>query len=250
MGQKDLRIYAMLDLLRTSPVMTIKELAERFDVSEMTICRDLNYLKENHLLYESNQTKNQEEEYIYSEEQVRHLDKKRRIAMFAASMIEAEDILILDSGTTTGELSRYIPDTFPLTVLCYNYHILSQLYKQDNLSIIFAGGHFHKRDLMFESPEGVNLIKRIRCSKMFVSASGIHEKLGLTCAYPYETTTKCAAIDSALKKILLADSSKFGNVKPGYFATLSDMDEIVTDTDLSPEWAAEIDHLGITLHLV
>lgn len=250
MGKKDLRIYAVMDALRTSPVLSIKELAVRFDVSEMTIRRDLEYLKENQLLYDKNQGKGQEDEYIYSEEQIKHLDKKRRIARFAAGLIEAEDILILDSGTTTGELSRYVPDTFPLTVLCYNFHILSQLYRQDNLSLIFAGGHYHKRDLMFESKEGVDLIKRIRASKMFVSASGVHDKLGITCAYPYETATKRAAIDSALKKILVADSSKFGQVRPGYFAQLDEMDEIITDSDLTKEWREQIASRGIVLHLV
>lgn len=250
MGKKDLRIYALLEALKTSPVLSIKDLAERFEVSEMTIRRDLDYLKENKLLYEQNQSKSQEDEYIYSAEQIKQLDKKRRIAQFAAGLIEADDILILDSGTTTGELSRYLPEQVPLTVLCYNFHILSQLHRQENLSLIFAGGHYHKRDLMFESKEGVDLIKRTRASKMFVSASGIHEKLGITCAYPYETATKQAAIDSALTKILVADSSKFGQVRPGYFATLTDMDMIITDTDLSNEWREQIASQGIVLHLV
>lgn len=239
----------MLEILRKSPVLSMKELAERFDVSEMTIRRDLEYLKENNLLYEQNQTRNPGD-YIYSEEQIKHLEKKRRIAEFAATMIEPEDILILDSGTTTGELSRYMPEDFPLTVLCYNFHILSQLYKQDNLSIIVAGGYYHRRDLMFECKEAVDLIKRLRASKMFVSASGIHEKLGLTCAYPHETSTKRASIDSALKKILIADSSKFGQVRPGYFAQLSEMNEIITDTDLTKEWQEQIAMQGIVLHLV
>ena len=250
MGKKDLRMYALLEVLRTSPVLSIRELAERFEVSEMTIRRDLDYLKENQLLYEPNQSRYPADEYIYSEEQIKHLDKKRRIARYAAGLIRPEDILILDSGTTTGELSRHIPEGFPLTILCYNFHILSQLYKQDNLSIIFAGGHYHKRDLMFESEEGVTLIQRTRASKMFVSASGIHEKLGLTCAYPYETATKRAAIGSALTKILVADSSKFGEVRPGYFAQLAELDEIITDTDLTKEWREQIASQGIVLHLV
>lgn len=250
MGKKDLRIYALMDLLRTAPILSIKELADRFQVSEMTIRRDLDYLKENRLLYEQSTSKNQESEYIYSAEQIKHLDKKDRIARFAAGLIEADDILILDSGTTTGELSKYIPDDQQLTVLCYNFHILSQLYKKENLSLIFAGGYFHKRDLMFESKEGVSLIKNTRASKMFVSASGIHEKLGITCAYPYETVTKQAAISSALKKILIADSSKFGQVRPGYFAQLDEMDMIITDDELSEEWKELIALQGIPLHLV
>lgn len=250
MGKKDLRIYALMDALRTSPVLTIKELAERFGVSEMTIRRDIDYLKDNGLLYEQTQTKSRETEYIYPEEQIKHLDKKRQIAQFAARLIEAEDILMLDSGTTTGELSKYIPEDIPLTVLCYNFHILSQLCRLENLSLIFAGGHYHRQDLMFESKEGVELIKQTRASKMFVSASGVHEKLGITCAYPYQTAAKRAAIDSALKKILLADSSKFGQVRARYFAQLAEMDMVITDADLSHEWRERIVGQGIELQLV
>jgi len=127
---------------------------------------------------------------------------------------------------------------------------LSQLYKQENLNIIIAGGYYHKRDFMFECKEAVDLIKRLRASKMFVSASGIHEKLGLTCAYPHEIATKRASIDSALKKILIADSSKFGQVRPGHFAQLAEMDEIITDSDLTKEWQERIAIQGIVLHLV
>ena len=46
MGKRDLRIYALLDTLKESPVLSIKELADRFQVSEMTIRRDIDYLKE------------------------------------------------------------------------------------------------------------------------------------------------------------------------------------------------------------
>ena len=52
MGKRDLRIYALLDTLKESPVLSIKELADRFQVSEMTIRRDIDYLKENRLFYD------------------------------------------------------------------------------------------------------------------------------------------------------------------------------------------------------
>ena len=137
MGKRDLRIYALLDTLKESPVLSIKELADRFQVSEMTIRRDIDYLKENRLFYENKASEpaaREHDEYLYSSEQIRNFDKKDRIARFAAGMIEEGDILILDSGTTTGVLSKYIPEQTQLTVLCYNYHILSQL--QDRKSVV------------------------------------------------------------------------------------------------------------------
>ncbi|MFR2691070.1 MAG: hypothetical protein ACLTBV_07000 [Enterocloster bolteae] len=121
----------------------------------MTIRRDIDYLKENRLFYENQASEPAErdhDEYLYSSEQIRNYDKKDRIARFAAGMIEEGDIPS-DSGTTTGVLSKYIPEHMQLTVLCYNYHILSQLQGNEKLSLIFAGGYFHRNDLMFESVE-------------------------------------------------------------------------------------------------
>ena len=53
----------------------------------------------------------------------------------------------------------------------------------------------------FESPEANNLIKSHRATKLFLSASGVHEKLGITCAHNYEVLTKRAVISSSLTKI-------------------------------------------------
>ena len=67
MGKRDLRIYALLDTLKESPVLSIKELADRFQVSEMTIRRDIDYLKENRLFYENQASEpaaRENEEYL------------------------------------------------------------------------------------------------------------------------------------------------------------------------------------------
>ena len=64
----------------------------------------------------------------------------------------------------------------------------------------------------------------------------MYKRQGMTCAHNYEVVTKKAALESSLQKILVADSSKFGQVKPGYFAELEEIDEIVTDDGLSQEW--------------
>ena len=66
----------------------------------------------------------------------------------------------------------------------------------------------------------------------------------------YEVVTKKAALESSLQKILVADSSKFGQVRPGYFAELEEIDEIVTDDGLSREWQDLIAEKDIPLHLV
>ena len=111
------------------------------------------------------------------------------------------------------------------------------------VNIIFPGGYFHPNGQFFESSQGIKLIEEIRVNKIFISASGIHENLGITCA-------KRTALQSAQTHILLADSSKFGKIRPAYFAQLSEIDMVITDNGLPHEWKEILAGNGIDLKIV
>lgn len=254
MNKKEARLVSVLNILREQPQLTIAELASKFGVSHMTIRRDLEHLKQQGFMDSFSkvlsQPQEQKNEYKFSSEKIKNYKKKERIAKFAMGLVESKDIIILDSGTTTSLMAGYFREDIELTVLCYNYHILSQIYNKTNLTVVFSGGYYHRKDQMFECPEGVELIKRIRANKLFLSASGIHQSLGLTCANEYEVSTKTAVMESSLMKILLVDSSKFGRVRPGYFAQLEEVDLVVTDDELTEEWKEYLDNKRILYHLV
>lgn len=260
MNKKEKRINNLLSLLQESPDLSVKSLAEILNVSDMTIRRDLTYLKENNLFFRThgipikpvltNNIKNIENEYTLHSERTKFLNEKQKIGSFATSLIEPNDTVILDSGTTIAEMSRFIPEHMNLNITCYNYCILTELFKKEGVKITLAGGILHKDDQMFESSYGNDLIKSQRANKFFMAASGVHEALGLTCAHNYEVLTKRAAMQSSLTSILLTDSSKFGLIRTAYVAQLNEVDVIVTDDGISPEWIEIIKNMGITLHIV
>lgn len=133
---------------------------------------------------------------------------------------------------------------------CLNANVLFELRYKSGIKLLFCGGVFHKDTEMFESPESIQFINRIRANKVFLSAAGIHRKMGITCINPYEVPTKKAIIRSSLQRILLVDSGKFNQVHPAYFCDLDDIQVIITDKSLSKEWQNYILERGITLHLV
>jgi DeoR family deoxyribose operon repressor len=102
---------------------------------------------------------------------------------------------------------------------------------------------------MFESPEGLEMIRNFRATKAFISASGVSSQFGVTCMNSYERETKKVMIQSSRRKILLVDSSKFEVIRSDYFAELSDFDEIITDDGISSEYTGIIRDLGITLRI-
>jgi DeoR family deoxyribose operon repressor len=257
MGKRRDRFDAILRILQQRSAASIQELAAELSVSEMTIRRDLGALAEVELVrlvhagailnpgvLDSGQPR-----YSLTEAGGQRTEEKRRIGKLAATLIEPEDIIIVDSGSTTEWLVRSLPEDIPLTILCFALNILVEAHRHNGCRIVFAGGLLHENTLMFDSPEGVELVRRYRANKSFVSASGISERLGVTCSNPYETRVKQAAIASSLTRVLVADSSKFGRIQPAYFAELRDFEVIVTDAGIPTDQAEAIRALGIRLEL-
>jgi DeoR family deoxyribose operon repressor len=174
-------------------------------------------------------------------------EEKRRIAKYAATLVEHNDVIIIDNGSTTDKVADNLPGDIPLTVVCYNLNVIVKLLKKEQIKIILAGGYFHPSDQIFESAENMLLLKSIRANKLFLSASGVHQSLGITCAHTFEVLIKQTVLESSLKKILLADSSKFGAVKTVFFSSLNKLDMIITDKNLSEEWTEIIQNMGIEL---
>lgn len=256
MKKKIQRANKIIEILKENNGATVKYLASTLGVSEMTIRRDLQVLKDNNIVNNvygatiynpSNKIKEFGPSYDINDEVIKHKDEKFRIGKAAASLVQPNDIIIIDTGTTTQHLAENIQKDLKLTALVYNINILNALKNNPNINLIFSGGYFHPNTQMFESPEGISLIKKTRAAKVFISAAGIHNQLGVTCSNNYEVATKRAVIKSSVEKILLADSDKFDVVKSSYFADLSEFNTIITDNNLSDEWINHIKDLGINL---
>lgn len=259
MNKKTERINRLIEILRVRHFVSVKELSSLLGVSEMTIRRDLTILESNHVAENIYGTSvynpahiisKQSKEYNFINELQRQNTQKDAIGRFAATLIERDDIIILDTGTTTEQIVPHIPSNLNITALCYNINILMELRRNTGVHMLFSGGNYHPNTQMFECPEGIEFIRGIRAQKVFISAAGIHNTLGITCVNSYEVPTKRAILASSLQHILVADAQKFGTVRPSYFCTLADIDVIVTDSALSNEWREHIIEQGITLHLV
>ncbi len=259
MGNRDERLKRIIQTLKINTASTIQDLAEELDVSHMTVRRDLEVLTEQNIvrliyggviLNQLSAAGNGEHRYSLIDAGSLHPEAKMRIGRKAASMVEQEDIIIIDSGSTTEYAAKYLADGMNATILCYALNVLLEIAQNNTCKLLFAGGTFHSNTLMFESPEGINLIRRIRARKAFISASGIDARLGITCSNDYERETKRAIIQSSHRKILVADSSKFGRIESDYFADLSEFDEIITDKNISAEYVRIMEEASITLHIV
>lgn len=256
--KKMTRIDKISQLLIAKTGVSIRELAVELGVSEITIRRDLKQLEQQGTvklingvaIHRAAQNPHSTlPEYNLDYEVLHFGDRKARIGKKAASLIEPNDVIAIDTGSTCSYLTQNLPSGVHLTVLTYCMNTLAQLTTHPNYDVICAGGYLYPNTRMFYSPEGISLINRTCVNKAFLSTAGISGKLNVTCVAPHEMNAKSALMESSQTKILLLDSSKFSKICPPTFAYLSDFDIIVTDDELSAEWQGYIADLGIQLLL-
>jgi DeoR family transcriptional regulator, deoxyribose operon repressor len=246
------RLSQILGLLDQTHGSSIRELSRRLGVSEMTVRRDLDLLTSDNkaTLVRAGAIPMVSARYSLADESTGWAGEKMRIGRKAASLIERDDVVIIDSGSTTEWMARSIPLELPVTILCFALNILLGAGRGKERSVVLAGGAMREDTLVFASPEGVSLVRRYRAHKAFLSAEGVDAALGVTCTDPAEAELKKAAIASAQSRILLADSRKLGRVRPAWFADMKDFDAIITDTGIALEYVEIIRAQGIALHVV
>jgi DeoR family deoxyribose operon repressor len=162
-------------------------------------------------------------------------EEKKRIAQKAVSLIEPNDVILVDTGTTTRLMIDYIPNDINLIVYCYALDIIAECCRIPNLKVVACGGYFHSNTRMFESEEGADLIKKTHINKVFMAARGVSKEVGITTAEPYEVNLKKTALSNSEKRILLVDSTKFGKAWYAKYAEIDDFDTIITDSSLEAE---------------
>jgi len=252
------RVQTIRKRVREAGSLQLSSVAHEFGVSEMTIRRDLEdilldpeiQLIRGTFLHLPEAPKGGGEPYSLLTASLQNREAKERIARRALSMIEAGENLLFDAGTTIEILASLLPNDHTGSALCFSYNVLTRLLSCPNMSISITGGRFHRRSMLFESREGVELLRRRRVHKAFMSAGGIHRRLGVTCSDEYETDLKKAGLEAAEQRILLADSSKFGSFTACHFADIDEFDIIITDNLLDKSSRKVLEKGNIELVLV
>jgi len=216
--------------------MHLKDAANLLGVSEMTIRRDIEKAPERFgYLGGYIVPRAGDASYVMAQEQSAHEGAKAAIGALAASLVEADDTLFIDCGTTTPHLVRALPDVH-LTVLCYALNVAAALAQRSNLRLVLLGGLYHPSSASFAVEDERTALARFGVNKAFISAGGVHAERGVSCSHFHEAPIKQAALRSAQRRCLLVDESKLGRVRPVLFGALSQFDTLITNE--SPAVAA------------
>ncbi|GAB6987972.1 DeoR/GlpR family DNA-binding transcription regulator [Paenibacillus pini] len=239
------RKETILNLLNLEGKVKTFDLVEKLKVSSETIRRYLEELEnENKLkrVYGGAVKLNiDREELSYFKREVLHADEKRRIGRAAASLVEDDDVIFIDDGTTTLQVIDYLQSKKNITVLTTMVAALHRLidYKNKGLfsgEIYFIGGWVDAVQSRVSGSIAEEMVSRFHPDKAFVSIDGMMMNHGITGFHAERGQLVRKVIERSKQSIVLSDHSKFGQVQFYKIADMKEMDYIITDVAAPKDW--------------
>ena len=226
------KLLAYLDKHKALKVSVVSDLLK---VTEKTIRLDLEELEKRHLLQRVHGgaviRQDQKRLFPEKERQSSHQNKKAEIAKAALKTIEPNEVILLDGGSTTYALAELLGE-FPLAVITNDIEIAHVLYAKENIQLTMLGGSQLGATTSLFGNQTIEALSHLYVSRLFLGTTGVSIDLGLTVLNSFHYDWKSTVIKRAKNVTLLADSTKFEQTGLMTFATLDQLDLIITDSDL------------------
>lgn len=239
----------ILDYLKLHNLVTVEELSDLTKVSTATIRRDLVRLDKAGLIYRVHGSVSLnrfvQQQPSTSEKVTQHHSEKSRIGVKAASLIKNGDSIVLDAGTTTLEIAKNIKAE-NVTVITPDLHIGLFLTTMGRCRVIITGGPVDNKSQSCIGNDCIEMLHKFCPSLIFMACNSFTLESGITAPTYDKCQVKQAMSQINAKKILTADSSKYGLSSLYKICSLDVFDSIITDTDLDEVAQKEIRSLEHT----
>jgi DeoR/GlpR family transcriptional regulator of sugar metabolism len=241
----------LLELVRRRGFAALPDLAQALAVSESTIRRDLAHLEREGAAqrthggaYYTGPSPNLPH---FELRQSAEWDKKRAIAQAALALIEDNDAVLLDGGSTTYELARLLVGR-PLQVVTNSLPVATLFAGSPGADLIVVGGFVHGKSGTMQGPHAEKMIRSLNVRWAVISAAGVNER-GLFNSNLQTAAAEQAMIDAAEEVLAVIDSTKFGHQSLAHVCPLERIDRVVADEGLDETWQAKLAAAGVNVTL-
>ena len=248
----------IIELVQESGSKTVAELCGLFNVSEMTIRRDLRDLDREGVIRRVHggavSSLGRSYEPPYTIRSTRNAETKRAIGRKAAELIVDGDSIALDVGTTILEIAQALHGKHNLTIITASLpianEIVSNLSLTSEVRLILTGGIVRSGELSMIGNIAAQTYDEFHVDKAFIGVGGISLEDGLTEYNLEDAMVKKPLIQNAHQRIVAADSSKIGRTTFTSIAPLSMVDTLITDSHIPAETLGRLEALGIEVLVV
>ena len=248
------RRTTILKQLEKDDQVSVSELSRQFNVSEVTIRKDLKHLEKKNILIRSRggaikHSLINVDLSIYDRRR-QNIKLKEVIGAAAAKMIFNGETILLDTGTTIMELAKHLPKKIDITVITNSVDITFRLAEHPNIRVLMPGGILRRNSLALVGEQAAESLRGFYCDKYFLSADGIDIQRGMMTTNIEEASLARINIRNSKKVIALIDSSKFLSKGITTIAPLSEVDTLITDDGIPNAILQEIRGLGVNVIVV
>ena len=247
------RKQKILELLKKNDTVRVTNLSRLFGVSEVTIRTYLEDMEKKGLLSRVHGGAVSSYKPYYSMNLNQRLETnqkaKAEIAEKIGDLIQPNDTVMLNSGTTTLLAFRRFPVNYNLSIVTNSVSIALEASGNPNFNVILLGGSVNTKYQFTYGSDAVSQLKKYHADKLILSVDGIAPEQGFTTYYNKEAAVDLAMIEQAACRIIAADRSKFGHRAFTQISDLSVADYIVTDTPVKADLAEKIAAAGVEILL-
>ena len=210
------RLARILALVDTMGTVTVAELMDELKVSESTIKRDLSILDSDGLLNRVRGGATSRKGSLFtrddsvSDRMQQNVDAKQRVGVYAASLIEENDFVYIDAGTTTARMLPYLTSRNSIYVTNSLPHAMQLSTK--GFKVVILGGEFKNLTEAIVGEEAIESLLKYNFTKGFFGTNGVSLEKGFTTPEMKEAMVKRTAMRQCRSSYVLCDKSKFDSV--------------------------------------
>ncbi len=242
------REHTILNRLMVQGAVSVADLSSELAVSEVTIRSDLSSLEERGLLSRTHGGALPSIHPHIFQRQNMNIEEKHRIAKAAADLVEDGDAIMIEAGTTTSLLPRYLAGKRDILIITNSIPAFESAKSNPALKITLVGGEFRDSTDSFVGRITLDTIRRFNVRCAFVGTDGFSLKSGITTHLIEGGDVISVMRERAENLVLLADSSKYGKTGVVTILPLSQINTLITDTGLPDAAKEELNQ--IPLHII
>ncbi|MGB8384562.1 MAG: DeoR/GlpR family DNA-binding transcription regulator [Dermatophilaceae bacterium] len=240
----------ILQLLQTveSGSMSVEQIAHRFGVSFATVRRDLTRLHQDRYItrtYGGVALTRPLGELSIDQRHLEFTPQKDAIGRRAAQLVEDDEVVIVDAGTTTELLARHLAAQ-GVTVFTNGIGALTILMRNDGVSVVVLGGRLRQFNETITGADAENMLRCVIADHAFMGADAVHPQYGIASRTLEQSRLKTVMMQRARNVVVLADSRKLGLDGFSYWSPLPPRWRLVTDDAAQPRL---LDELAATAEL-
>lgn len=234
------RQQAMAQLVAEHGRLSVNVLADRYDVTTETVRRDLSALERMGLVRRVHGGAVPANSLAVIESGLLERDQantpeKERIARAALDLLPpAGSTVILDAGSTTARLASLLPRDHRLVIFTHAVPVAARLAGNPQVELHLLPGRVRLTTQAAVGADTVAALDELRADVVFLGSNGITAEHGLSTPDRDEAAVKRAMVQSSRQVVTLADASKVGVESPIRFASLAEVDVLVTDSGIDP----------------